>query len=200
MTSNPPSQSHGKHDKHKCFADFAATRLEGWDYDIIEQKAASSVAVISIHGGIEKGTTELAKTVAGADYNLFAFHSYEDESRFFDVHITSNRYDEPRCVDIVRRSDVTVSIHGCRTEEPVAYVGGLDHALKQSIADEFNRRGVKALTEDHIYPADVPENICNRNKRGAGVQIELSAGLRASSTLMNECAEGIRTCLKKLTR
>ena len=191
MTQNQPTPPHGANDRHTSFADFDKTRLEGWDYDIFQQQTASPVAVISIHGGIEKGMTELARIVAGTEHNLFAFHSYEDESRFFDVHITSNRYDEPHCVNTVLKSEFTISDHGCRATEEVVYIGGLDTALGQSIADEFNRRGIKAMTDGHIYPADVPENICNRNIR---VPVSSLNSAPASVKTPSYCANAPKAC------
>jgi phage replication-related protein YjqB (UPF0714/DUF867 family) len=46
------------------------------------------------------------------------------------------------------------------------------------MAYELGRDGFEARTEGHLFPATGAENICNRGRRGQGVQLELPRSLR----------------------
>ena len=46
------------------------------------------------------------------------------------------------------------------------------------MARALHAAGVAVTTEGHRYAGRHPDNICNRGRRGAGVQLELTGRLR----------------------
>jgi phage replication-related protein YjqB (UPF0714/DUF867 family) len=94
------------------------------------------------------------------------------------LHLTSHRFDEPRCLALLSGCDRVIAIHGCRGDVPQALLGGLDRTLSAQIGEAIAASGIEARQAGHQYPAVHPENICNRGRRGAGVQIELTTVLR----------------------
>jgi phage replication-related protein YjqB (UPF0714/DUF867 family) len=146
------------------------------------RRTGSGVTHIAVHGGgIEPGTAEAADAVArlnGQDY--YAFVGMRETGNGA-LHITSTHFDEPQCVELQRSARRTVSYHGCTGEQPVVHLGGRDQARKQRIGNALAAAGfaVDWNTTEDIDGSD-RRNICNRNASGAGVQLELSAALRAS--------------------
>ena len=113
------------------------------------------------------------------------------------MHITSIHFDEPRCLDLVAKTDVTLTVHASRFKEEVVYLSALDKKLESKLAAAFNAAGVKALIEDHPYQSGtLPENICNRNRQGQGVQMEFSQGIRDNPVLRETCVRVVRDTLK----
>jgi phage replication-related protein YjqB (UPF0714/DUF867 family) len=55
----------------------------------------------------------------------------------------------------------------------------LDLGLKKLLSDALKAVGVESHLAGHPYHAVHPRNICNRGRRGAGVQIELTSALRS---------------------
>jgi len=67
---------------------------------------------------------------------------------------------------------------GCGGKAQRVLMGGLDDPLKISIGQAIARLGVEVDLTGHSFPATDPNNICNRGRRGVGVQVELTLGLR----------------------
>lgn len=165
-------------DKYLDFADLARNETQGisWRIDKAE-RPDSSVLIIAPHGGsIERGTSELAASIAGEDYSLYCFEGLKPSNNR-DLHITSHRFDEPSALQLTRQATIVLGIHGCQGDEGI-YVGGLDVALKSLIADALVRANLPARTTGHVFPATHPANICNRSSRHCGAQVELTRGLR----------------------
>lgn len=180
--------------RFNSFSELAHHKKEGEHYDIVvKENSHSHVSIVAPHGGnIEWNTSKIAKDIAANDHNLYLFEAKEAENCFYEMHVTSNQFDEPRCLELISLTDTTLTIHGCRGDEPVVYIGGRDEKLKKSLADAFNKHNIKALTEGHIYKGSSPENICNRNQRGEGVQLEFSRGIRDNPDLIDKCVGIIR--------
>lgn len=149
------------------------------DYRIRSLIRRAAVLIMAPHGGgIEPGTSEIALAIAAQDHSLFMFEGIKASGNW-RLHIASDRYDLPQARTMARNSDRLVSIHGCREEDAIIYVGGLDvdlgeHIRKELIADRFPvdvspRSGLGGKSQG---------NICNGNRRGAGVQLEISRGQR----------------------
>ena len=185
-------------DKFKNFFDLAAHKKEGEDYSIATREVrGSNVVIVAPHGGMERRTAEMAEAIAGNDHSLYVFKTLGQKGAFREMHVTSTHFDEPRCLDLVAKTDVTLTIHGCRFEEPVVCLSGLDKKLQSKLADAFNAAGVKALTSGHPYQSGkLPENICNRNRQKQGVQLEFSFGIRDNPALMDKCVRIVRDSLK----
>jgi phage replication-related protein YjqB (UPF0714/DUF867 family) len=161
-------------------------RAEGTDCFLIDcYRRPSSVAIIAPHGGkIEPGTSTIATKIAANDYCLYRFEGRKPQNNW-DLHITSSRFDEPQCLTLISVCDHVVAIHGCEGKEPVVYMGGRDLCLLNAIRDRFDAVGIP--TGMHRNP-DLQgihsKNICNRGRRGRGVQLEVTYGLRSSLMAM----------------
>ena len=165
-------------DKYRDFADLATHERDGVDYQI-RLRSISTTMILAPHaGGIEPGTSELADAIAGTEHSFYAFEGLK-RTRNIDLHITSARFDEPQCLAMLAQADRVVTIHGEQRSAEVVFLGGLDD---DGIAS------IRASLTDHgftVQPADSPHlagrarnNICNRGRTGAGVQLEIADGLR----------------------
>jgi len=163
-----------------CYADLARAQAEGTDFKVcVYRRPESTIAILAPHGGgIEAGTSEIARAVARREFNLYLFEGIRQSDNYAALHLTSHRFDEPRCLALLAACDHVVSLHGCNGETPRAFVGGLDVELKGLIYEAFADAGIEARLDGHRFPAVDPLNICNRGRRRAGVQIELTTGLR----------------------
>ena len=186
---------------YRGYADLAEAQVEGADYKVhVRANAKSSVAVIAPHGGsIEKYTSEIAHAIAGEDFNLYLFEGIRHSGNYAALHLTSHRFDEPRCLELLSNCDHVVAVHGCRGEAQQALVGGLDEELKAVVAQSMAALGVETLLVDHPFLATDPKNICNRGRRGVGVQIEVTMPLRLQGP-RDALSAAIRTVLLALPK
>lgn len=154
-----------------------------WEIDF--EDINSPISVIAIHGHcIEPGTTEVARYIAKlGQYKYFVFNALklesQDETIDTALHITSNKFIDKDCQRIVCNSIGTVSVHGCDEKESLCYVGGKNFVHSQFIKYELKLAGfnVPDVIREGLEGYS-QSNVCNRNMRGAGVQLELSEGLR----------------------
>ena len=186
---------------YRGYADLVDQQVEGTDYKVhLRANAQSSVAVIAPHGGgIERYTSEIARAIADDDFNLYVFEGIRPPENYAALHLTSHRFDEPRCLELLAGCDHVVAIHGCGGEAQRALVGGLDVGLKAVVAQSIAALGVETLLADHPFPAVDPMNICNRGRRGVGVQIEMTMLLRRQGPRDALCA-AIRSVLLALPK
>ena len=84
-------------------------------------------------------------------------------------------------------------------EAQQALVGGLDEELKAVVAQSMAALGVETLLVDHPFLATDPKNICNRGRRGVGVQIEVTMPLRLQGP-RDALSAAIRTVLLALPK
>ena len=176
----PPAVRRRRQDRYRDFATLARCESEGVDYRIVERSVRRSpIAIVAPHGGgIERGTSGVATLFAGEVFSLYLFEGLKPDNNFETLHITSRRFDEPRCLAMVARHDTVITVHGCVGAGEFVCVGGLNETLKQAIAASLRDGGFDARTEGHNFPALDPDNLCNRGREGRGVQLELSAGFR----------------------
>jgi phage replication-related protein YjqB (UPF0714/DUF867 family) len=188
-------------DKYKNFAELSANEIENTDYRIELCRRKSPVAIIAPHGGrIEAGTSEIALAIAGIDYNLYLFEGIKPKGNA-DLHITSTQFDEPRCVKLVGHCSVVIAIHGMEGSNiERVRIGGLAEALREKIRASLEEADFSAEIAASGDLAGVnPDNICNRGFYGAGVQLEISRGLRdrvmAEQTARTGLAKAIRQAI-----
>lgn len=165
----------------QCYDDLAQRFVEGIDYAVhVGFRAASQVAVLAPHGGrIEGRTSEIARLIAGNEHRLYLFEGLRTTGDNFDcLHLGSHFFDEPRAIGLVADCDTVIAVHGYAASGPDVLLGGLDAPLKRKIARALGAAGFTYLTDGHRFPGSHPRNICNRGRTGAGVQLELSEGLR----------------------
>ena len=166
-------------DTYQNFAELARNEQEGRDFSILFRDVDSPVAVMAPHGGgIEPGTLDIAGALAGRDFAFYAFSGIK-KSGNRNLHLTSNRFDEPIGLQIAQKAAVVVAVHGNREKSEVVFVGGRSNVLKQRICRALAVAGFRAEISDLPGIRGIrPENICNRGTSGEGVQLEMSRGLR----------------------
>ncbi|MEQ8174280.1 MAG: poly-gamma-glutamate hydrolase family protein [Syntrophomonadaceae bacterium] len=162
-------------DIYKNFAQLKAHEKIGVDYRVTQTFTDSTTMILAIHGGnIERETDDIARAVArigGYDY-------YEFIGLAPGLHLTSTRFNDPAALTMVKRSDKTLSIHGCRSTRVLTYVGGQDKVLAARVKQQLTAAGFTVQTAAGEIGGNSDSNICNRNSIGRGAQIELTAPLR----------------------
>ncbi|MGC9399851.1 MAG: poly-gamma-glutamate hydrolase family protein [Anaerolineae bacterium] len=163
---------------YRSFVELTAHEQVGEDYREIVRDRDSAIVVLAPHGGgIERGTSELAAAIAGDELSLYCFEGLKREAN--DVlHIASTCFDAPRCVALVARAQIAVSVHGCRGDETVVYVGGRHTSLKERLIVRLRHAGFQARNDATHHPGVFKANICNRGRLQRGIQLELPRGLR----------------------
>lgn len=166
--------------RYGSFAELARHEIAGRDYrvDVLE-RANAAVLVVAPHGGmIEAGTSQIAASIAGEDLHLFNFAGLKPYGENRALHITSHRFDHPRCLALAARSEVVVSVHGCLGESCI-HIGGLDEVLTARLAAALSAADFDVVWPSERYPGRHPSNICNRGSSGKGAQLEVTYDLRA---------------------
>ena len=169
-------------DTYSSFNQIRTFEREGRDFRIaISFRKGSRTVIIAPHGGnIEPGTSELAVAIAGADMHIAIFEGLKTKGNSV-LHLTSTHFDEPGCTHIVGQSDFVVALHGERSSGNVVYLGGGDMTLAKTIRHALKEKGFDVRThQNRKLQGRAPRNICNRGRRGMGVQLELSRGLRSA--------------------
>lgn len=168
-------------DKYQNFAALAAVEVRGKDYRVRSRRRRGPWSLLAPHGGgIEPGTSEIAKAVAGGIHSFCAFEGIKRRGNG-DLHITSARFDEPRTLSIAAATAKALTVHGESSARAVVFIGGRDRAAQNRLRASLQRFGFRV--ETHPNPnlnGTAAVNICNRCRTRAGVQIELSNGLRRS--------------------
>ncbi len=166
----------------RSFADLAAAYERDRDYRIVHrQHPGSDVAVVALHGGsIEAHTSDIARDIAGQDFNLYLFEGLLKAGNFAALHLSSALFDEPACLALLAHCQQVVSVHGCGHAGEVVLLGGRDAGLRDAIASRLRAQGVDCSDAPAGLDAMDTRNVCNRGRSGAGVQLELSLELRCS--------------------
>lgn len=88
----------------RSFADLAAAYERDRDYRIVRLlRPESGVAILAPHGGsIEAHTSDIARDIAGRDFNLYLFEGLLKAGNFAALHLSSHLFDEPDCLDLLR--------------------------------------------------------------------------------------------------
>lgn len=165
--------------KYTTYEELERHQKEGIDYRVHIRERNSGMAIIAPHGGgIEPGSMEIAREVAGLEHTFYGFEGIKATDNS-DLHLTSKEFDEPRLASLVSKEEIVITVHGCEDEEEVVYVGGLHKALKQKVHTLLSHAGFRVrVSSNPRIGGRSPRNICNRGRAGAGVQLEISKGLR----------------------
>ena len=168
-------------DRYKSFKELSQKEKKE-DYKIICEERDSNTLILVPHGGnIEYGTSEIGREIAN---NKFSFYCFEGKkkNRNRGLHIKSTNFDEPKALELVDKSYYTLTIHGFKKKGKITYVGGRDEDLREKIIDKLKESNFKAELPNNSKLKEIQgieeENICNRNKRLMGVQLEICKGLR----------------------
>ena len=168
-------------DTYHDFAELATNTEEGRDFCVRFQNRPGATVVIAPHGGgIEPGTSEIAEAIAGDELSFYVFEGNR-QSGNQELHITSTRFDEPRCIALVTASPRAIAVHGEDSGEETAFLGGRDEAVLNRLRDSLVAEGFNVHThKNSALQGRDKANICNRAQSTRGVQMELSNGLRSS--------------------
>jgi phage replication-related protein YjqB (UPF0714/DUF867 family) len=166
-------------DVFKSFQQLKSRYKEDVDFCIGSINRDSSTLVMAIHGGsIEIGTSQIARSVAKIlQCDLYLFEGIRDCNNNL-LHITSTNFNEPRAHKLVNKSDLTLSIHGCRGTDEVTYIGGLDSKTGKKITKHLQAAGFKVKDAPTRLSGQQVDNICNQNSTNKGVQLELTYAMR----------------------
>jgi len=163
-------------DVYKNFAELSSAAASGKDYRVVVEDRKAPVTVFAIHGGlIEPGTAEIARALAGSDWNLYVFEGLAP-GRPSRLHVTAARFDEPSALSLAGRSLLGVSIHGQKGPGDSACVGGGNASLRRAAAEALSKAGFPSEEPCGRLAGKSPSNIVNRPKN-RGLQLELTAGL-----------------------
>lgn len=168
---------------HDTYANFHALKLAepATAFGILSRDSGSSVLVAAPHGGgIEPGTSEIACAIAGDVLSYYMFEGLKPKGNKA-LHITSSNFDEPTGLALMRSAAIVLTVHGEDSEDEVVYLGGLHTLANSTLSSLLERHGYKV--REHANPmlqGTSKKNICNLGRQGAGVQLELSAGLRST--------------------
>jgi len=166
-------------DKYWNFSELMEHEVEGRDYVIRVRNGNSPFVIIAPHGGkIERGTSKIADIIASREHGFYAFEGIKKNNNQH-LHITSDRFDEPRAMAVAARAQTVITIHGAKGKEQAVYTGGLDEDLEQRIQDALQGAGFNVEHDpSSTRQGKGAANICNRGRSGKGMQIELTQGLR----------------------
>jgi len=168
------------------------------DYRIWVRDMGSPITIAAPHGGgIEPGTSLIAKAIAANRYNCYCFEGIKRRGNGH-LHITSHLFDEPVALELLSRSRVVVAIHACTGTKGLVYIGGLDARLKDAVADALEGRGIRVSRVPRKFRGVNPGNICNRGATKKGVQLEITRDLRDDPEKMRIISGAARFVLDKL--
>jgi phage replication-related protein YjqB (UPF0714/DUF867 family) len=169
-------------DRYASYRELVGVERAGIDFVIRRAVGKTpSTLILSPHAGrIEPGISEIILAIARDDLSYYLFEGIKPHDNSV-LHITSPNFDEPGCLSLVQTSTYILAIHGEHGDDQIVYMGGLAGRLRRHLKSALLKQNFVA--KEHAKPAlqgTSPENICNRGKSGAGVQLELSRGLRKS--------------------
>jgi phage replication-related protein YjqB (UPF0714/DUF867 family) len=166
-------------DVYANFASLASAELIDQDYRITRENRFSTAVIVTPHGGaIEPGTSTIVRTAAGSDLSFYLFEGIKKSGGNRSLHITSHRFDEPKCLDIIGQASIVVTVHGCKGPQSRICVGGLDDSLKNLLSNSLKNEGFPVFVDCPEFLANHPSNICNLSSRKCGAQLEISPDLR----------------------
>jgi len=168
-----------KVDRYSCFAELKRHETPDEDYRISFRKGISGIAVMAPHGGgIEFGTDQIAHAIAHPEHTFWAFKGIKKTGNKI-LHITSTRFDAPDALETAFAAQTVITLHGCRGEASVVYVGGRHSVLKRRLHQSLSNAGFNAqVSKKTGLKGESPRNLCNRCRTGGGVQLEITTGLR----------------------
>lgn len=189
-------------DRYASYAELAAGEREGIDYRIRAAKVDERVAVLAPHGGyIEPGTSEMARAVAEASWSLYCFEGLRPGRPHEDLHVSSERFDEPIGRAVAESAELAIGVHGRADggDPETVWAGGLAFALRDRLVAALTEAGFPATAEGDLR-GEHPDNICNRCRIKAGLQLEVPRRLRdrlaADALLMSGFAACIRRAVE----
>jgi phage replication-related protein YjqB (UPF0714/DUF867 family) len=182
-------------DRYSNFKELQRDQKLDKDFTLSMHDAGSRVTIIAPHGGkIEPRTSDLARLIAGDNYNFYCFEGIKDKDNAC-LHITSHRFDEPGAVKLISKSRVVVAVHACTGTAGLVHIGGLNKKLGNMVANELRNRAINVSHDHPRFQGSNPDNICNRGATGIGVQLEVTRDLRDDPQKIKLIALAVRAAL-----
>lgn len=177
------------------YAELAAAKVEGQDYQVSYEDNGSDMLLFSPHAGaIEIGSSELIHAISQdrPEWNWYLFEGLQSSNNS-ELHITSTNFDEPRALNMMSKASRSVTIHGKAGDLPDTAIGGLDAPLRNTLWKKLEERGFAVVRASGGIAGLEPDNIVNRNLRGHGVQLELSTAQRKAFFKDNDWSKAKRS-------
>jgi phage replication-related protein YjqB (UPF0714/DUF867 family) len=167
-------------DKYPNFSSLRRAETFG-AFNIRSRANGLATVIVAPHGGgIEPGTTEIALALAADDLSYYLFEGKKADHNA-DLHITSSNFDEPSCLALLASANNVLTVHGESSTGEAVFLGGLASVRKASMKAALEAAGFVAEEhDDRILQGLHPQNICNLGAERAGIQLEVSHGLRVS--------------------
>jgi phage replication-related protein YjqB (UPF0714/DUF867 family) len=147
-------------------------------YNICAKDRNSMIIIVAPHGGgIEPGTSELARTIAGDELSYYCFEGNKPEGND-RLHITSTRFNEPQGLRMVSKAEIAVAVHGCNLRCTGIFLGGLHNTLVKELGAALLRAGFPVEPGHDEISGRNRLNLCNLGRQKKGVQLEISEPLR----------------------
>lgn len=157
------------------------------DFEIKHKNRKSTFLIFTPHGGgIEQGTSEICKQIAGDSHSYYLFEGKGNDCK--KLHITSTKFDEPNLHIMLSKHKYAISLHGMTNEvkkgvSADVYLGGLNKELIEIATKVLIKYGFATtnnIKRPHRTLSGTDENnVTNKCSSGVGMQIELSDDLRA---------------------
>lgn len=185
-------------DEYLTFKALEAAEKRGEDYEIDSRWVErSSIAIIAPHGGsIEPLTDRIASRIAAEDFSFYAFRGLTPPGS--RLHITSSRFDEPLCVDLLSGHERALSIHGWGESGERICIGGRDRELVAALRVGLETAGIRVDDATAGLGGAEPQNIVNRCRSTRGVQLELTMALRKNPKSVDALIHTVRCTLQQL--
>ncbi|MCI2774223.1 poly-gamma-glutamate hydrolase family protein [Staphylococcus petrasii] len=170
-------------DTYRSMTDLFAHTIEGKDWYKERSNKNSRVLILAPHGGnLEKGTTELAKAIANkGGYDYYAVNANRNANNR-PLHVISTNYDDKDLINSNYNRDVSVSVHGAGQTQGynTVLMGGRDTQLLGLISQELKKFKFNVQRATGYLAGTDTNNIVNFNKKGMGVQLEITPDIRKS--------------------
>ncbi|MCA9800689.1 MAG: poly-gamma-glutamate hydrolase family protein [Cyanobacteria bacterium HKST-UBA02] len=187
-------------DKFQSLRQLRRSLEEGRDFRITCIDRGSQITVLAPHGGfIEPGTSAIARGIAGDDFNLYDFQGLVREKPY-ELHVTSTRFRDPALTRLIKKSRLTLSVHGMgKVDRWSVWLGGLDCSTRILVMSALSLKGFRINPNPPKYKGEHRQNVVNLNGRG-GVQLELPEDLIDSFFSDAVPFAGPATALKRNSR
>jgi phage replication-related protein YjqB (UPF0714/DUF867 family) len=170
------------------------------------QTAGLSFVIVALYGGVDEiGTDICAEHIAGDTLSLHTLSArFTGPVNGTEVIYRPLRH-HPEGVALVESCDTAIAIRGRQTAaemEADIVIDGLDTNLITTVAHALHYAGFTARISILSTRAKHPDNICNRGRRGCGIELDISHDLRqrllADVTVLDRLAGAIRCGLQSV--
>ena len=195
-------------DKYDNFKELAENEVGNYTIECIDRGADTTI--MAPHGGkIEQKTDEITKLIADDSFNYYSFIGQKNKNNRH-LHITSHKFNEPKAVELVRKSNIVITIHGCKNEHSKKddskeiFIGGLDKDLMRKLKKALEDASLPVCSDTcNNFPShfkgENPVNICNKGTTQKGIQFELTESFRDDGELRDKFIRTVRNYLETQT-